>query len=642
MPDGDQEPADRQPSNEAPTTIYSVFDSESAAKVKLRALPTLTLEGLRVVWAAGRSDLLLLLALQVVGGLGLAIQLLLGATALDALLTASSAGRPLSSVLGWAVVIAGVSAALMFAATVRRERQQLLGEVVQRHVERCVLDVSTVVGLEAFEEPSFHNRLQRVRMSSHQPLNIVFGVSGLVAAIVGTVSVIAALAAIEPLLIPLVTVVLVPAWLAASRRSEAFFRLLWRLTPRDRERQYIASVLSDRESAAEVRSFSLPGYLRSRHDRLYDERIGELRRVARRQTIYALIANAGIGVVLGGTLVLVAWLTLSDRVALAEAGIAVAGVGLVGARLTEAGYSAGSLAEATLYLDDYRAFLALEPEARAARPTAAAPPGFRRLSVNDVSFTYPSDHKRALDGVTLQIAAGEVVALVGENGSGKTTLAKLLAGLYRPDKGTICWNDADVGAVDPDDLRRSVAVIFQDFLRYHLPARDNIGLGRHEHIGDLPRIHAAAADADADAFLRALRAGYDTMLGPEFHGGTDLSIGQWQRVALARAFFRDAPFVILDEPTAALDARAESELFARLRTLLRGRTVLLISHRFSSVRTADRIYVLDAGRVVEAGTHEELVDLGGRYAELFAFQAAAYRDGRPAGPSHSTGQGSMS
>jgi ATP-binding cassette subfamily B protein len=244
--------------------------------------------------------------------------------------------------------------------------------------------------------------------------------------------------------------------------------------------------------------------------------------------------------------------------------------------------------------------------------------------VEAITFTYPSGARPALSDVCMDIRAGEVVALVGENGSGKTTLAKLLAGLYRPDSGRIRWDAADIADVDPEDLRRSVAVIFQDFLRYHLPARDNIGLGRHTAIHDLAGIRDAARHADADGFIGELADGYDTMLGPEFIGGTDLSIGQWQRIALARAFFRDAPFIILDEPTAALDARAEHDLFERIRALLAGRTVLLISHRFSSVRSADRIYVLDGGRVVEAGSHDQLMDRGGLYAELFTLQARAY------------------
>jgi ATP-binding cassette subfamily B protein len=244
--------------------------------------------------------------------------------------------------------------------------------------------------------------------------------------------------------------------------------------------------------------------------------------------------------------------------------------------------------------------------------------------VEDVSFTYPAGEEPALRGVSMTIESGEIVALVGENGSGKTTLAKLLAGLYPPDSGVIRWDGVDIATVDRADLSRSIAPIFQDFVRFHLAARDNIGLGRVDRVDDLDGITEAARYADADGFIAALPAGYETRLGPEFVGGTDLSVGQWQRIALARAFFRGAPFVILDEPTASLDARAEHDLFERIRGLLAGRTVLLISHRFSSVRSADRIYVLDGGRVVESGTHDELMAQSGLYAELFSLQAAAY------------------
>jgi ATP-binding cassette subfamily B protein len=230
----------------------------------------------------------------------------------------------------------------------------------------------------------------------------------------------------------------------------------------------------------------------------------------------------------------------------------------------------------------------------------------------------------ALRGVSLEIGAGEVIALVGENGSGKTTLAKMLAGLYQPDRGTVSWDGVDAGTLDPEWLHDHVAVLFQDFARFMLTAKENIGLGRVERIEDIDAIVEAAERSGAHPFIRDWDAGYDTVLGPVFAGGKDISIGQWQRIALARAFFRDAPLVILDEPTAALDARAEHDLFERMRGLFEGRSVLLISHRFSSVRSADRIYVLHEGEIVESGTHGELMALGGRYAELFTMQAKAY------------------
>jgi ATP-binding cassette subfamily B protein len=604
-------------------TIYDL-QPDPAARVNVRRLPRLARRALTIVWAAARHDFLLSTAMQLVGGLGVAVQLLLGQRALQTLLNASRGGGSLADVVPWAIAVAVIAALLFSASAVQRERQQILGELVSRHIEERVLDVAAAVRLEAFEAPDFHNRLQRVRNTGHQSMNLVFGLSGLAGAAIGVGGVVVALIALQPILIPLLVLVFLPAWLVASRRSEAFYRFFWRMTPRDRERMYVAGLLGDRDAAKEVRGFGLAPHLRARYARLYDERLDELRRIARRQLWYSLSANLATGAVLGATLLLVAWLTLSGKVALAQAGIAVVGVAVAGSRLAQAGYAAGSLSEAALYLDDYIKFLDLLPKAIAERPTAPAPSGFRRLRVQRLSFTYPSGEAPALREVSIEVRRGEVIALVGENGSGKTTLAKLLAGLYSPTAGRILWDDVDIQTVDPEQLRRSVAVIFQDFLRYHLPARDNIGLGRYQAIDDLSGIQRAAYHADAHGFIKDLRAGYDTMLGPEFVGGTDLSIGQWQRMALARAFFRDAPFVLLDEPTAALDPRAEHDLFERIRALLEDRTVLLISHRFSSVRSADRIYVLDEGKVVESGTHDELVAAHGLYAELFALQAKAY------------------
>src|SRR5919202_3448262 len=346
-------------------TIYDL-QPDPTAKVNVRRLPRLARGALTIVWQAARSDFLLSTSMQVVGGLGVALQLLLGQRALQTLLNASRGGGSLADVLPWAVAVAVLAALLFFASAVQRERQQILGELVSGHTEERVLDVAAAVRLEAFEAPDFHNRLQRVRNAGHQSMNLVFGLSGLAGAALGVGGVVVALIALQPILIPLLVLVFLPAWLVASRRSEAFYRFFWRMTPRDRERMYVASLLADRDAAKEVRGFGLAGYLGARYRRLYDERLDELRRIARRQLWYSLAANLTTGLVLGATLLLVAWLTLSGRVALAQAGIAGAGVAVAGSRLAQAGYAAGSLSEAGLYLDDYVAFLNLLPGLRAA------------------------------------------------------------------------------------------------------------------------------------------------------------------------------------------------------------------------------------------------------------------------------------
>jgi ATP-binding cassette subfamily B protein len=612
--------------------VFDLDDERAPAGLAVRRLPRLLWHAVQIAWTAGRGDLIASTGLLVVGGVGVVGLLLLGRAALDALLSAVSEGAPLTAVLPWALAMSGIAALQFTASALQRERQQILGDLVTRYVQGRVLDVTAAVDLATFDTPAFHNRVQRIRSSGHQPLNMVFGLSGLVQAVVGVAAGMIGLVAVAPILIPLLALMLIPASFAASRRGAAFHEFFWKMTARDRQRGYLAGLLQDRVAAKEVRAFGLAAHLRHRYDRLYAERIAELRRVARKQIVLSVGANLVMGAVLLATLLLVAWLALRGTVPLASAGIAVAAIALVGGRLAQAGWSVGALSEASRYLDDYVVFTAMLPELEQTRPRGAAPAGFSRVTVSDVTFTYPTGDEPALSGVSLEVTAGEIIALVGENGSGKTTLAKLLAGLYRPDGGEIRWDGLDVSTVDPDALRRQVAVIFQDFERFHLTAADNIALGRVEAVDDEPGIRAAAAQAGADRFVEKLPDGYATMLGPEFRGGTDLSVGQWQRMALARAFFREAPFIILDEPTAALDPRAEQDLFERIRTLLSGRTVLLISHRFSSVRSADRIYVLDGGRIVESGDHEALMALGGLYAELFALQAAAYLDRAPLEP----------
>jgi len=595
---------------------------EEQVKPTWRELPTLIRDSLKLVWASGRGTFLLTAILQIVSALAVGAQLFVTKAVLSAVLHAGSGGA-FSGVLPELAALVALTVALDVARAVENEQSRVLSELVGRRAFERVIDVATRIDLLAFESPDFYDRLRRATMQGQfRALQTVQSLLGLVGAAVSSIGIVAALTTLQPLLLPLVAVGIIPLWIVTRLNTRDTYRFSFGMTPNDRQRNYLQYLLLSRDPAKEIRSFELAPFLRKRYDRLYDERIAEARAPARRRTVRSLAGALASSAVTAGAVASLAYLYTSDRMSLATTGAAVFGLYQLVGRLQALNFSVGSLYESTIFIRDYTSFLALEPPRRAAG--AVAPERFERLTVENVTFTYPDADRPALSDVSLEIGAGEVVALVGENGSGKTTLAKLVAGLYSPEQGHVHWDGRDVGELDPEDVRRRVAVIFQDFARYLLPARENVGLGRHERVEDLDAIVHAAERAGAHGFLSGLPEGYETMLGREFAGGWDLSIGQWQRVALARAFFRDAPFVILDEPTAALDARAEADLFARLRELLEDRSVLLISHRFSSVRTANRIYVLDQGRVVEHGTHQELMALHGLYAELFTLQARQY------------------
>jgi ATP-binding cassette subfamily B protein len=586
-----------------------------------RRLPALVGVGLRIVWGASARDLLLVAALQLLQGGALLGVLLAISSVLDAVLGAGGLGPalPLVGLLVLLLAVGGVAGALV------SERDQLLSELVAQHVQRRVLGVAARTDYRAFETPALHDRLDRAaKQAALGPIQVVQGLVGVSGGLVTAAGATAALVVLQPLLLLPVLLAAAPTIVASARTGRLYADFVFDLTAAERERGYLAQLLSARAAAKEVRLLGLAPHLLGRWQRLSDARLTAMRRVVRRQLTVVAAGEIGSALVLGAALVLLVVLIGSGRLTAAEAGAAAAALLLLAQRVQSVGFSAGMLVEVAPFLRDLDELLRTADRDDAARPAAPAPERFDRIVVDRVTFTHPSGGRPALHEVSLEIAAGEVVALVGENGSGKTTLATLLTGLHRPDSGAIRWDGTDLSEVSHEGLRDRTAVLFQDFQRFALPARDNVGFGRVERRDDLDAVRAAARDAGADEVLSALPSGYDTVLGPEFAGGTDLSGGQWQRVALARAFFRDAPLVILDEPTAALDPPAERALYDAVRSLFRGRTVLLVSHRYPSVRAADRIVVMHEGRVVETGTHDALLARDGRYAELYRAQAELY------------------
>lgn len=586
---------------------------------------------MRLVWDASRSSCILIVVLQVVSGLSVAGQLFAGRQLLTAVLAVERDGGGVGDVTSELLVVAAATLVLTFVTSIQAEQQRIMAELVSRHVDARLLDVAVSVDLAAFETPAFYDRLQRAQLAGQsRPWQMTLGLLSFVSGTVTVLAIGVAVLTIQPLLLPLVVLASVPLWLATIRNSRSSHAFAWRITPTDRERRYLAQVLMGREFAKEVRVFGLEHHLRASYDGLFARRIAGVRELTRERLGRLIPAGLATAALTAATLVILVAFLLDGRIDLAGATVAAVGVQQLGVRLRTIYASAGSLYEGALFLEDFNSFVDLQPEPLGDDRAIGAGPGLSVLRVEDVSFSYPGTDAFALTNVSLELGADEVIALVGENGSGKTTLAKLLCHLYVPTSGRISWDGVDTTACDPVELRRSVTGIFQDFAQYHLSAAENITFGRPERDEDLRAVEAAAKRAGAHEVLAGLPHGYRTRLGRQFEGGHELSIGQWQRVALARAFFRDAPLLILDEPTAALDARAEHALFESIRELARGRSVVIISHRFASVRSADRIYVLEAGHVREYGSHDQLMAMHGLYSQMFDLQASAYlRAGAP-------------
>jgi ATP-binding cassette subfamily B protein len=579
--------------------------------------------GLRLVWQAAPREMTINAVLQLVVALAVTGQVLAGKRLLDRLITVGE-GESFGVVVGPLILLSVASAVASVCTVVRSEQQRVLAELVSRSSITRVHEVAAAVDLLAFDSPEFHDRLERARSNAlSRPLQLGNGVLGVLSALFTLAGISLALLLIEPLFFALILVAYVPVWLATARASRVAYRFSVAQAERDRRRLYLSLVLSRREEAAEVRAFSLSGFLRRRHDALLQERIDDVRVLAANRTRLGVAAAAVTVVLNGAAITLLVWLVSNGRIGVADAGAVAGAMVLLAGRLDALAGSAGSVYESSLFIEDYTAFVAELPELQRRAGAGAAVPPLQSLVADHVTFSYPSRTEPVLRDVSVRVERGQVVALVGENGSGKTTLAKLLAGLYDPSHGSVQWNGMSLLDLDSGALRNNVGIIFQDFVRYTLSAYDNIAVGRSER-NDPVALREAAERASADSFLAALVDGYDTLLGTEYSYGTELSIGQWQRVALARAFYRDAPLLILDEPTAALDARTEAEFFDRVRQLYHDRAVLLISHRFSTVRNADHIYVLDHGQVAEHGNHDELMRRKGMYAELFSLQAAGF------------------
>ncbi len=502
----------------------------------------------------------------------------------------------------------------------------LLSELFTNATSVRLMEHAAELDLEDFEDPDLQDKLDRARRQTMGRMSLMSQLFGQVQDTITVISFAAGLIVYAPWLIVLLAIALIPAFIGESHFNTLGYSLNFSWTPERRQLDYLRQVGASVETAKEVKIFNLNRFLIDRYKLLAERFYKANRALARKRAIWgtllAALGTLGYYAAYG----YIAWRTIRGDFSIGDLTF-LSGSFLRLRQLLEGlltGFS--QVAGQALYLDDLFSFYAIEPEIRSRPDAVAIPRPIREGFVfENVGFRYPDAERWAVRNLSFHLQAGEVIALVGENGAGKTTLVKLLARLYDPDEGRILLDGRDLRDYDLDDLRANMGVIFQDFVRYHLSAGENIGVGLVEAMNDKERIRNAARRALADEVIDALPAGYEQLIGRRFKTGVDLSGGQWQKIAIARAYMRDAQVMILDEPTAALDARAEFEVFQRFKELSDNRTAVLISHRFSSVRMADRILVLADGRIEASGTHEELMIEGGRYAELFELQAAGYR-----------------
>jgi ATP-binding cassette, subfamily B, bacterial len=502
----------------------------------------------------------------------------------------------------------------------------LLSERVSNSSSVRLMEHAATLDLEDFEDSEFQDQLERARRQTSGRMTLMGQLLGQAQDIVTVVSFVAGFIFFAPWLIALLLLALVPAFLGEAHFNAQSYSLDFGRTPERRELDYVRQTAASVETAKEVKIFGLNGFLIDRYMRLANDFYAANRKLAVRRARWGGLFTAigTIGYYLAYAYI--AWRTLTGEFSVGDLTFLAGSFRRLRALLEGLLTSFSTTAGQALYLNDLFSFFEVEPEILSPNnPRPFPQPIIEGFVFDNVGFRYPGAERWAVRHLSFTLHAGEVLALVGENGAGKTTLVKLLIRLYDPDEGRILLDGHDLREYDLDALRGNMGVIFQDFVRYSLSAGDNIAVGKIAAREDQDRIERAATRSQADEVIKRLPAGYGQMIGKRFKNGVELSGGEWQKIAIARAYMREAAVLVLDEPTAALDARSEFEVFKRFKELSSGKTAVLISHRFSSVRMADRILVLADGIVEAAGTHDQLMAQSGRYSELFELQAAGYR-----------------
>ena len=578
----------------------------------------------------------MVLLLQVVSAAILASQLLLGREVLTAGIDAGGDRGALDDVaveLVLLVVLTGIGGVI---STVSSGRRAIMGQLVERAALDRVLRRSTAARLSDFDRPEFHDRIRRSRESAQTyPWQLAAGLLGSVSAITASIGIGAAVLVVEPLVLPVALLAYVPLSVAMRRNSAGVLGEALTYTAEDRERAYLQDLMTTRDSAAELRNYRLIDPLFARYNRLYDRAIERQRDLLRAHLRRSFYANVLASLLIAGTVGMVIFFAGRDNeLGLADATVAAVGIAQLGTRMRGLASNGSGLFEAAIFLTDFFDFADSESESEddtaggernvgstgEAHPGSPVPARSMRLELQNVSFSYPGSQDVVLDEIDVTFEPGELVALVGPSGSGKTTLTKVIAGLYEPTSGAVLWNGIESTTLSASELAQRSTVVFQDFTKLELSARTNVAAADIRRSGDDTAVEAAALRGGIHETISGLRAGYDTVLSPAYSDGVELSEGQWQRVAIARVMFRPTPIVILDEPTASLDARSERKLLEELRAHRSDQTVLLVTHRIANAAVADRVLVIEDGRLSASGTPAELLESSALFAEFARLQ----------------------
>jgi ATP-binding cassette subfamily B protein len=502
----------------------------------------------------------------------------------------------------------------------------LLADKFIRHISVRIMYHASRLDLASYEDPLFHDKLERARVQATDRLGMVQQLGRLVQQVITTASLAASILFFSPWLLVVLIACVIPAFLGESHFAFLGYAQAFRQTPVKRQIDYLRFLGASKDSAKELKLFGLSKYLTDRFQKLSDDIFVQNVALAKRRLLASSLLSLLTTVGYYGAYAYVILETVRGEMTVATLVFLTGAIAGASANLQMIFSTFSSIADQSLFLTDLLQFFAVRPTVFS-KPNAIKTPRPIKLGVEfrEVTFSYPGSDRPILRNLNLFLKPDERIALIGENGEGKTTIVKLLTRLYDPTAGQILLDGVDLREYDLDDYASNIAVIFQDFMRYDMTAWENIAVGQIGARENLEKVELAAKKSLAEGVIQKLPNGYDQMLGRRFETGVDLSGGEWQKVALARAYLRDAQILVLDEPTAALDARSEHEVFERFAELTKGKMALLISHRFSTVKMADRIIVLEKGVIAEQGRHEQLMAHGGRYAEMFELQASSYR-----------------